>query len=62
MAGIIDGKAWRAERRRRLRAELEKDLTDEQKAPIEAELAALEDEIRVSRRHRWLFWSRAPGP
>jgi hypothetical protein len=64
VSGIVDGRAWRAERRRRLRAELEKDLTDDQRQPVEAELAALEQEIKSHRRPlwRWLVWGgRKPG-
>jgi hypothetical protein len=61
---IIDGRQWRRERLHHLRAELEKELPDDQRAAIQAELSALEAEAGRDRGHWWqwfLLGSRPPG-
>ena len=61
---IIDGRQWRRDRQRHLRAELDKDLPDDQRAAIEAELSALEVETEKDRGHWWQWFflgTRPPG-
>jgi hypothetical protein len=53
--GIIDGRAWLAERRRFLRDELAKDPDEQQRSALEAELAAVEAELEAGR-PRWWRW------
>jgi len=56
--GIVDGRSWLTERSRFLKEELAKDPDSEQRTAMEAELAAVEQELALKRRHwrRWLFW------
>ncbi len=67
MPGIIDGGAWLSNRRAFLQGELAKDPSDDQRAALEVELAAVEKELAVNRRIWWhrLLWgmggSRPPG-
>ncbi|MGH9126476.1 MAG: hypothetical protein ACRDZ8_17375 [Acidimicrobiales bacterium] len=60
MPGIVNGRAWLSERRRFLQEELAKDPPEEQRAAIEAELAAVDQQIGQSGGHwwRWLFGAR----
>ncbi|MDP9075405.1 MAG: hypothetical protein M3N98_14825 [Actinomycetota bacterium] len=61
---IIDGGQWRRERQGHLRAELEKDLSDDQRTAIETELATLEAEAGRDRHHWWRWFltgARPPG-
>jgi len=53
--GIIDGRAWLTQRQRFLRDELAKQPDDQHRSALEAELAAVEDELGASRR-RWWHW------
>ncbi|MDQ6615473.1 MAG: hypothetical protein M3083_12190 [Actinomycetota bacterium] len=55
MPGIINGRSWLSTRRDALQAGLAKDPPDEQRAAIEAELAAVDRELATSR-HRWWRW------
>jgi hypothetical protein len=60
MPGVIDGRRWWRERIAHLEAALRGDLTEEQRAAIETELAQARAELRQSRRwRRWLLWGRA---
>ncbi len=59
MPGIINSRQWLKERRRALEAELQKELPDEQRQVIEAELARVGAEAEQSRHRwwrRWIFW------
>jgi hypothetical protein len=60
--GIISGGSWLANRRRFLQEELAKDPAPEQRATIEAELAAVDRELAGSHRRwwRWLIWGYKP--
>lgn len=62
MPGIVNGRAWLSERRRFLQEELAKDPPEEQRAAIQAELTAVEEQIGHSGGHwwRWLFGARPP--
>ncbi len=55
MPGIIDGRAWLANRRAFLQGEMAKEPPPEgeQRAAIEAELAAVDQELAAGRRHWW---------
>jgi hypothetical protein len=53
MPGIVSGRAWLSERRRFLQEELAKDPPPQQRTVLEAELATVEQELKVSRGHWW---------
>ncbi|HEY3811008.1 MAG TPA: hypothetical protein VGL49_06200 [Acidimicrobiales bacterium] len=54
MPGVIDGRRWWRQRIAHLEEALRGDLSDEQRAEIEAELAQARMELRSNR--RWLSW------
>jgi hypothetical protein len=57
MPGVIDGRRWWQQRIAHLEQALRGDLSDEQRAEIEAELARARMELRHNRRWlRWLLW------
>ncbi len=62
MPGIVNGRAWLSERRRFLQEELAKDPPEEQRAVLEAELAAVSQEMAGKQHHwwRWLLGARPP--
>ncbi len=53
--GIISGGNWLRERRHVLSDELKKDLPSEQRSALEAELAAVEQEVAATR-PKWWQW------
>jgi hypothetical protein len=62
MPGIINGRAWLQARHRFLEEELAKDPEPEQRSALEAELAAVDQELGASK-HRWwrlLLWGTRP--
>jgi hypothetical protein len=62
MPGIVDGRAWLVQRKQFLTEELAKDHDAEQRAAIEAELAAVDAELASKHRHwwRWMLWGARP--
>jgi hypothetical protein len=53
--GIISGSNWLRERRRVLSDELKKDLSGEQRTALEAELAAVDQQMAAAR-PKWWQW------
>ncbi|MDQ1359435.1 MAG: hypothetical protein QOJ52_619 [Acidimicrobiaceae bacterium] len=62
MPGIISGRAWLQERHRFLQEELAKDPAPEHRAVLEAELAAVDQELGASKQRWWrsLLWGTRP--
>lgn len=62
MPGIVNGRAWLAERRRFLKDELAKDPPEGQRQVLESELAKVNEEIGTTKHHwfRWILGSRPP--
>jgi hypothetical protein len=56
VAGVIDGRRWLRQRIQHLEARLEDDLSDAQRAEVQAELDRIRAELRHERRRRWLLW------
>jgi hypothetical protein len=57
---VIDGRRWLRQRIQHLEGQLRGDLTDAQRAPLEAELDRARAELRRQRRRRWLLWGTRP--
>jgi hypothetical protein len=56
VSGIVEGRQWLEQRIRFLEAELEGDVSGGSRALIEVELATLREELRTTRRRRWIWF------
>jgi hypothetical protein len=56
VADVIDGRRWLRQRIQQLEAQLQGDVSDEQRAHLQSELDRVRAELRHERRRRWLFW------
>jgi hypothetical protein len=57
VSGIISGGSWLSDRKRFLEEELAKEPAAEQRTAIEAELAAVNEELAAKRRHWWRWFA-----
>jgi hypothetical protein len=60
--GIISGRAWLQERQRVLQEELAKDPAPEQRAALQTELDAVDQELGAAKSRWWraLLWGTRP--